>query len=282
MTAPGHAARAARFAADEPRAHWHDQALWFVRLKRDRMAQAVPEWEALRECAARIKAHARAHLAEYLEQFEREATARGIQVHWARDAAEHNAVVHRILSERGVTRLVKSKSMLTEECHLNPYLEARGIEVVDTDLGERIVQLAHEPPSHIVLPAIHKKKEEIGELFHRTIGTEAGPGNGRAVDGSRAGGPPTTSRYAPLARWSSAPSSPRLDRSLMPAPSMRRRLSVVHSTTPVSESRTIAPPSVSASRTQPTPTPALLCRLLSVPIKLLSLRFTVAKLFPTQ
>jgi L-lactate dehydrogenase complex protein LldF len=174
VTGPGHAALAARFVADEPRAHWHDQALWLMRTKRDRLAHGIPEWEALRERAARIKAHARANLAGYLEQFEREATARGIQVHWARDADEHNAVVHRILSERGVTRLVKSKSMLTEECHLNPYLEARGIEVVDTDLGERIVQLAHEPPSHIVLPAIHKKKEEIGELFHRTIGTAAG------------------------------------------------------------------------------------------------------------
>lgn len=170
----GHAERAARFAADEERAHWHDQALWFMRLKRDRMAQAVPGWEDLRERAARIKAHTRGQLADYLEQFERSAIAHGAVVHWARDAEEHNAIVHRILAERGVTRLVKSKSMLTEECHLNPYLEARGIEVVDTDLGERIVQLAGEPPSHIVLPAIHKKKEEIGELFHDKIGTPAG------------------------------------------------------------------------------------------------------------
>src|SRR5205807_2040959 len=82
------------------------------------------------------------------------------------DAEGHNRIVHAILRDRRVTRLVKSKSMLTEECHLNPYLIERGIEVVDTDLGERIVQLAKEPPSHIVMPAIHKKKEEIGELFH--------------------------------------------------------------------------------------------------------------------
>ncbi len=73
-----------------------------------------------------------------------------------------------------MTQLVKSKSMLTEECHLNPYLEARGIEVTDTDLGERIVQLRREPPSHIVLPAIHLKKEDIGELFHAELGTEKG------------------------------------------------------------------------------------------------------------
>jgi L-lactate dehydrogenase complex protein LldF len=170
----GHPGNAARFAADEARTHWHDQALWAVRTKRDAQAAGVPEWEALRETAAAIKAHTLSRLADYLEEFERNARANGIEVHWARDGAEHNAIVHRILAERGVTRLVKSKSMLTEECHLNPYLEQRGIEVVDTDLGERIVQLAGLPPSHIVMPAIHMKREEIGELFHDTIGTEAG------------------------------------------------------------------------------------------------------------
>ena len=128
----------------------------------------------LREAAAAIKLHTLSRLADYLEQFERNAIANGIQVHWARDAAEHNAIVHRILSERGVTRLVKSKSMLAEECHLNPFLEERGIEVTNTDLGERIVQLRHEPPSHIVFPAIHLKKKDIGELFHEKLGTEKG------------------------------------------------------------------------------------------------------------
>jgi L-lactate dehydrogenase complex protein LldF len=170
----GHPARAARFAADDARAHWHDGALWFVRLKRDRMAASVPDWEALRSAASRIKAHVGAHLPDLLERFEREAVAKGAKVHWARDAEEHNRIVHGLLAERGVTRLVKSKSMLTEECGLNPYLEARGVEVVDTDLGERIVQLRHEPPSHIVLPAIHLKKEDIGELFHAELGTEKG------------------------------------------------------------------------------------------------------------
>ena len=170
----GHAASAARFAADEARAHWHDQALWAVRAKRDAQAAAIPEWEELREAAAAIKAHTLSRLADYLEEFERNARANGVEVHWARDGEEHNAIVHRILADRGVTRLVKSKSMLTEECHLNPYLIERGIEVVDTDLGERIVQLAGLPPSHIVMPAIHMKREEIGALFHGTIGTEAG------------------------------------------------------------------------------------------------------------
>ncbi len=145
-----------------------------MRLKRDQQAASVPEWEKLRDTAAAIKMHTLSRLADYLEEFERNAVANGIQVHWARDAAEHNAIVHRILSDRGITRLVKSKSMLTEECHLNAYLEAHGIEVTDTDLGERIVQLRHEPPSHIVLPAIHLKKEDIGELFHEKLGTEKG------------------------------------------------------------------------------------------------------------
>ncbi len=170
----GHAEKAAPFAANEERAHWHDQALWFVRLKRDRQAESIPEWEELRQTASAIKAHTLSRIADYLEEFERNATNNRIQVHWACDAAEHNAIVHKILADRGITRLVKSKSMLTEECHLNPYLEARGIEVTDTDLGERIVQLRHEPPSHIVLPAIHLKKEDIGELFHKELGTQAG------------------------------------------------------------------------------------------------------------
>jgi len=169
-----HAGAAARFTADAERTGWHDGALWFVREKRDRAAASVPEWEALRDLASSIKTHTLAHLDEYLERFERAATARGIVVHWARDAGEHNRIVHAILAERGVRRVVKSKSMLTEECGLNPYLIARGIDVVDTDLGERIVQLRDEPPSHIVMPAIHLKKEEIGETFHEVMGTPAG------------------------------------------------------------------------------------------------------------
>ena len=125
-----HAKSAARFAADEARTHWHDQALYSLRVKRDRAAATVPEWEQLRETAALVKEHTLSRLAEYLEEFERNARQNGIQVHWARDGEEHNAIVHGILARHGATRLVKSKSMLTEECHLNPYLEARGIEVV--------------------------------------------------------------------------------------------------------------------------------------------------------
>jgi L-lactate dehydrogenase complex protein LldF len=169
-----HAERAAAFVADEARTTWHDQALWFVRAKRDRAADAVPDWEALREAAAAIKRDALARLPELWERFEAAARARGAVVHWARDAAEHNAIVLDLLRRHGATRVVKSKSMLTEECGLNEHLEAHGVEVIDTDLGERIVQLRREPPSHIVMPAIHLKKEEIGALFAREMGSAPG------------------------------------------------------------------------------------------------------------
>ena len=169
-----HATLAAEYIADRPRAAWHDQSLWFVRVKRDKAAHTLPEWELLRETASQIKAHTMSRLGDYLEQFEREATRRGVKVHWARSAAEHNEIVLGILERHGVKKMVKSKSMLTEECHLNPFLERHDIEVIDTDLGERIVQLAGEPPSHIVMPAIHKKKEDIGNLFHEHLHTAAG------------------------------------------------------------------------------------------------------------
>jgi L-lactate dehydrogenase complex protein LldF len=169
-----HPRLAAIFVRDDERAHWHDESLWFVRTKRDRAAASVPEWETLRDTASAIKAHTISNLANYLEEFERNATALGAKIHWARNAAEHNEIVRDILRDHGIKKVVKSKSMLTEECHLNPYLERHGFEVIDTDLGERIVQMAQEPPSHIVLPAIHKKKSDVGDIFHKHLGTEAG------------------------------------------------------------------------------------------------------------
>jgi L-lactate dehydrogenase complex protein LldF len=169
-----HASLADHFNENEPRVDWHDETLWWVRQKRDRMAWSIPEWEALRNAASEIKHNVLGNLHDYLQEFERNAQQNGAIVHWAADAAEHNQIVLSLLQKHGVQRMVKSKSMLTEECHLNPFLEENGIEVIDTDLGERIVQLAKEPPSHIVLPCIHKKKEEIGELFHEHLGTPAG------------------------------------------------------------------------------------------------------------
>ncbi len=169
-----HATYAEEFNTNEKNVDWHDETLWFVRNKRDASSQTLPEWESLRELASSVKSNVLANLDDYLQEFEQQAEAHGIRVHWAKDAEEHNQIVYRIIEQHNARRVVKSKSMLTEECHLNPYLEARGVEVIDTDLGERIVQLSGQTPSHIVMPAIHMKKSEIGELFHRTMGTPEG------------------------------------------------------------------------------------------------------------
>jgi L-lactate dehydrogenase complex protein LldF len=174
VTGKSHSQLAAVFNQDEPRVDWHDETLWWVRQKRDIQAHKLPEWELLRETASQIKNNVLSNLSAYLEQFEANAINNGVIVHWAADAAEHNQIVHRLLQERGINRMVKSKSMLTEECHLNEYLKEQGIDVIDSDLGERIVQLANEPPSHIVLPCIHKKKEEIGDIFHEHLGSAKG------------------------------------------------------------------------------------------------------------
>ncbi|WP_158796212.1 lactate utilization protein B [Pedobacter sp. L105] len=162
------------FNKDEERVDWHDETLWWIRQKRDKSAHSIPEWEQLRETASQIKNNVLSDLANYLLAFEKNAKANGIIVHWAANAEEHNQQVHSILKVHGIQQMVKSKSMLTEECHLNEYLEKHGMDVIDSDLGERIVQLAKEPPSHIVLPCIHKKKEEIGDLFHIHLGSPAG------------------------------------------------------------------------------------------------------------
>ncbi|MFP6905811.1 MAG: LUD domain-containing protein, partial [Verrucomicrobiota bacterium] len=136
-----HAQHARTFTANAERTAWHDDSLWFVRQKRDKATELIPEWEELREQASQIKMHMLSRLDHYLEEFERNATARGIQVHWAEDGNAHNRIVHAILERKGVKKVVKSKSMLTEERHLNPYLAERGMDVIDTDLGERIVQM---------------------------------------------------------------------------------------------------------------------------------------------
>jgi L-lactate dehydrogenase complex protein LldF len=169
-----HAEAAARFVADTKLRAWHDETLFLVREKRDRQAESLPEWEALRTLASELKMHTLTHLDRYAERFAEKAETNGAIVHWAKDAREHNEIVHGLLAARRVKKLVKSKSMLTEECHLNPYLIERGIEVVETDLGERILQWMDLPPGHIVMPAIHIKRQEVGRLFEEKLGTEAG------------------------------------------------------------------------------------------------------------
>ncbi|WP_370476366.1 lactate utilization protein B [Tamlana flava] len=178
-----HPQLASIFNKDEKKVNWHDKALWFVRHKRDMSVHHVQGWEELRNLGHGIKAHMLSNLDAYLEEFEANAKKNGVEVHWATNAEEHNQIVHKILKENNAKKVVKSKSMLTEECHLNPYLEADGIEVVDTDLGERIVQLAKEPPSHIVLPAIHKNKHEVDELFQEHLGTKPCDGDPQYLTG---------------------------------------------------------------------------------------------------
>ncbi len=167
-----HAAKAKEFLDDASFASWQDDALWFVRKKRDIAIKELEEWEDLRSQADNIKAHTLSHLDFYLEKFEKNAISNGFEIHWAKDALEHNKIVYNILKENNAKKVVKSKSMLTEECHLNPFLESKNIEIVDTDLGERIIQLRGEKPSHIVLPAIHLKKEQVGKTFEKFLNTK--------------------------------------------------------------------------------------------------------------
>lgn len=164
-----HAQQATEFLKNKQQATWHDKTLWMVREKRDRMAHDVPEWEELREAASQLKMYSNSHLADLLEEFEQNAIRNGAIVHWAKDADEYRHIVADILNQHKVKHFIKSKSMLAEECELNPYLEAQGIEVLESDLGERILQMLHRKPVHIVLPAIAVKKEEISELFTREM-----------------------------------------------------------------------------------------------------------------
>lgn len=169
-----HSKAAAKFLKDKKQAAWHDETLWIVREKRDRLSKEIPEWEELRDMACATKLYSNSHLEELLLEFEKNALANGAQVHWAKDAEEYRSIIYDILSSHGVKHYIKSKSMLAEECELNPFLEKKGIEVVESDLGERILQLIDEKPSHIVMPAIHLKREQVGELFEKEMGTEKG------------------------------------------------------------------------------------------------------------
>ena len=174
MIVKQHADAAQEFIKDEARTDWHDETLWFVRNKRDKAVNTLPEWEILREWASQIKNHTLSNLDHYLKSFEEKAVSNGINVHWAASAEDHNRIVHKIIADNKIDKIVKSKSMLTEECHLNDYLQNKGIQILDSDLGEYIVQLRKETPSHIVLPAIHLKRQDVSETFHEHLNTEKG------------------------------------------------------------------------------------------------------------
>jgi L-lactate dehydrogenase complex protein LldF len=138
--------------------------------RRKQAAASLPNWEELRSQARAIKDDVLLHLDRYLKEFVRNAESRGAKIHWARDAAEANSIICGLATERRARVVVKSKSMTTEETHLNMALEAAGMEVVETDLGEYIIQLAEETPSHIIAPAIHKTRGQIAELFTAELG----------------------------------------------------------------------------------------------------------------
>jgi L-lactate dehydrogenase complex protein LldF len=163
---------AERFLAAPRRQLQHDTRLWTLRQRRDDQMWAMPEWEEMRSLASAIKEHTLSHLDTYLEMFETNARANGVVVHWAKDAAEHNSIVLDLLQGHGAKTLIKSKSMLTEECGLRADLEKAGVEVIETDLGERIQQLDSEDPSHVVVPAVHKLRTDVAKVFAATIGSD--------------------------------------------------------------------------------------------------------------
>ncbi len=136
----------------------------FVDARREAISH-LDDFEAVRERATAIRDQVLANLDQWLLRFEQEAKRRGAMVHWAETAEEANRIICDIARQYGVKKAVKSKSMVSEECGLNDALEAAGVQVVETDLGEYILQLAHEPPSHIVAPVLHKTKDEISDLF---------------------------------------------------------------------------------------------------------------------
>jgi L-lactate dehydrogenase complex protein LldF len=145
-----------------------------IRDKRARVVDEVPDWEALRDAGSALKRRVARHLPELLERFEAAVTAAGGTVHWARDATEANQIVVDLVRETGADEVVKVKSMVTQEIELNEALESAGIAAYETDLAELIVQLAHDTPSHILVPAIHYNRAEIREIFRREMpGTTA-------------------------------------------------------------------------------------------------------------
>jgi L-lactate dehydrogenase complex protein LldF len=141
-----------------------------IRARRSHVVAETPDWEALRDAGAAIKEHALGRLDALLVELEASVTAAGGHVHWARDGAEANALVTRLVTETGEREVVKVKSLTTDEIGLNDALAGAGLRVLETDLAELIVQLADERPSHLLVPAIHRSRSEIRDLFRAELG----------------------------------------------------------------------------------------------------------------
>src|SRR4051812_33965382 len=146
-----------------------------LRSSKAQSTEAFGNWEAWRERGREIRAHTLANLDFYLEQFATQATVAGAHVHFAKTAAEARRALLGIVRAQSARRVVKSKSMLTEELAVNEMLERAGVDVVETDLGGWIVQLAKETPSHLILPAIHKPRAKIQALFEAEAGDRLSP-----------------------------------------------------------------------------------------------------------
>ncbi|MGC9197342.1 MAG: LutB/LldF family L-lactate oxidation iron-sulfur protein [Acidobacteriaceae bacterium] len=140
-----------------------------IQAKRDAVTGELPDWEPLRDAGEAIRAHSLAHLDYYLEQFEQACTRAGGQVHWARDAAEANQIILGLIQRHHVDEVLKIKTMTSEEIGLNPYLESNGIRAHETDLAELIIQLGRDKPSHFVVPALHKNRMQVREIFQREM-----------------------------------------------------------------------------------------------------------------
>jgi len=143
-----------------------------IQAKRARLVEEKADWQALRSAAAAIRAHALENLGAYLELFETRCTAAGGQVHWAADADEARQIILDLLRRECASEVIKIKTMTSAEIQLNPFLEAAGIEVFETDLAEIILQLGEDEPSHIVAPALHVNRSQVREIFARRMGIE--------------------------------------------------------------------------------------------------------------
>lgn len=165
-------ANAARAIKDAPLRAAMRQATDTFGAKRADAFAPVADLEALRDKASALRLQVLDRLQEYEEMFASRATRAGATVHRAKDAAAAREIIAGILTDRGAKTVVKSKSMVSEEIHLNAHLEKEGMEVLETDLGEYIIQLVGETPSHIIVPAIHKNRQQVGRLFAEKLGVE--------------------------------------------------------------------------------------------------------------
>jgi len=169
MSATGFPAAAGLALADSQLRRNMGKATSTITARRAARVAEVPDWEALRDAGAAIKARAMATMPEQLEALEASVTRAGGQVHWARDAGECNEIVGGIVHGHGAREVIKVKSLATDEIGLNDALAAQGVEAIETDLAELINQLGHDTSSHILVPAIHRNRAEVKLLFERTI-----------------------------------------------------------------------------------------------------------------